>query len=197
MSALFTVNGISIQTPIGTFVAIGNTSSFVSGIFSGWVFCDGVARSNASGIYTNLANMGIGSNSGGNFTSPNLSSAIMSGDDSYTLNTLVGTKSNYMSLASAQLPSHTHSITIDTASHTHTYTDYIADNNGGSTYHTYDNFSNPTGSTPHSLTRARQTTSTNDAHAHAITVDAVNGATGSQFNAKNTAFHIQWIVKYA
>jgi len=196
MSASFTVNGISIQTPIGTFVAIGNTSSFVSGIFSGWVFCDGVARSNASGIYTNLANMGIGSNSGGNYTSPNLSSAIMSGNDSHTLNTLVGT--NYMSLTSEQLPSHTHSITIDTASHTHTYTDYIAANNGGSTYFaTIDDYSNPTGSTNHSQNRIKETTSANDAHTHTITVDAVNGATGSEFNAKNTAFHIQWIVKYA
>ena len=196
MSALFTVNGISIQTPIGTFVAIGNTSSFVSGIFSGWVFCDGVARSNASGIYTNLANMGIGSNSGGNYTSPNLSSAIMSGNDSQTLNTLVGTKSNYMSLTTAQLPSHTHSITIDTASHTHTYTDYISANNGGSTILPGDN-SNALGSINHSLSRTRTLTAADDAHTHSISVDGVNGTTGSEFNAKNTAFHIQWIVKYA
>ena len=196
MAASFTVNGISIQTPIGSFVAIGNTSSFVSGIFSGWVFCDGVARSNASGIYTNLANMGIGSNSGGNYTSPNLSSAIMSGNDSQTLNTLVGTKSNYMSLTTEQLPSHTHSITIETASHTHTYSDYVATNNVGVTILPGDN-SNQVGSINNSASRTRTLTAANDAHTHSLSVDGVNGTTGSQFNAKNTAFHIQWIVKYA
>jgi len=197
MSASFNLNGFSTQTPIGSFVAIAKTSSFVEGVFSGWVLCDGTARSNATGIYTNLVNMGIGSISGSNYLSPNLNSAIMSGNQSLTLNTFPG--SNSITLLTAQLPSHTHSITIGNASHTHTYTDYIADNNGGTTVYTNEDNSNEVGSTNHSLTRTRTTTGTpSDAHAHTITVDGVNGTTtGTAFNTKNTAFHIQWIVKYA
>ena len=197
MSASFNLNGFSTQTPIGSFVAMANTSSYVDGIFSGWVLCDGTERLNTGSIFTNLANMGIGSISGSNYVSPNLNSVIMSGNESLTLNSFQG--SNSITLTTAQLQSHTHSITIGNASHSHTYTDYIADNNSGTTYYTNEDNSNQVGSTNHSLTRTRTTTGTNtsDAHKHEVTVAAVVGTTGTAFNIKNTAFHIQWIVKYA
>jgi microcystin-dependent protein len=194
MSASFNLNGFSTQTPIGSFVAIVNTSSFVDGgVFSGWVLCDGTARLNTGSIFTNLANMGIGNISGSNYVSPNLNSVIMSGNESLTLNSFQG--SNSITLTTAQLPSHTHSITIGDASHTHIYNDYTAD--AASSYYTYDDMTNPMGSTKHSLTASETTSSANDAHTHTITVDAVDGTTGTAFNTKNTAFHIQWIVKYA
>jgi microcystin-dependent protein len=193
----YTVNNIDATIKIGTFIAVGNTSSFTSGVRSdGWIICDGVQRTNTNGIYTNLANLGIGTLINGNadYTPPNLNGRILTGKNSTSssvnINTTQGT--NSIILTSNNLPQHNHSITIANATHSHTYNDNTPD-----TYSSTQGSSNDIGDY-NCVTRTQRTTnSSTDAHTHNITIDAVSTTTDSSILIKNLAFHIKWIVKYA
>jgi microcystin-dependent protein len=194
----YKINNIDVAIKIGTFVAVGNTSSFTSGARSdGWIICDGVLRTNTNGIYTNLANLGIGalSNADANYTPPNLNGRILTGKNStgssVNINTTQGSNS-VTTLSSGNLPPHNHSISFGDATHTHTYSDKTPSFIAGQQAE-----SNNVGSTNCIAKASRNTDSTNDAHTHTVTVSGVTTATGTSILIKNRAFHIVWIVKYA
>ena len=191
----YAVNNIDAAIKIGTFVAVGNTSSFTSGVRSdGWIVCDGVSRANTDGIYTNLANLGIGTLISGNYIPPDLNGRILTGKNStgssVNINTTQGT--NTITLTSGNLPQHNHSITISDASHTHDYLDMTPSNIPGQQQQ-----SNNLGSIDNVTKTTKTTGDTDDSHTHNITVDNVTTPTGSSVLIKNRAFHIKWIVKYA
>ena len=194
----FSVNGIYAGINIGTFVAVGNTSSFTSGVRSdGWIVCDGALRTNTNGIYTNLANLGIGtlSNSDANYTPPNLNGRILTGKNStgssVNINTTQG--SNSVTLTSDNLPAHNHSITFADATHTHTFLDKRPTGIAGQQPN-----SNNVGSTLDCVSNVERTTNEEtDAHSHTVAVSGVTTSTGTSIAIKNLAFHINWIVKYA
>jgi microcystin-dependent protein len=188
----FSVNGIYAGINIGTFVAVGNTSSFTSSVRSdGWIVCDGVLRTNTNGIYTNLANLGIGtlSNSDANYTPPDLNSCTMIGKTSTTtLRTFVGNSNNSVTLQSSNMPSHTHSssITAHDNTHTHSYTDTKIDDSVSSG-------KRPANQGSLVDTDITRTTSANS-HGHGAT-SSNNTGNSTPINILNSSYIVNWIAK--
>ena len=108
----FTKNGISVVPPIGSIMAyLGTTSP------DGWILCNGMAVNNTDSKYQELINMGIGSESGDNYTPPNLNGYFLQ----QTGSTVGDTGGNSTAtLSEANMPSHTHTVTIP--DHTHEIT---------------------------------------------------------------------------
>ena len=112
---------------IGQIVAYGGTTDP-----PGWVICDGGTRVNTGGMYTNLANTGMGSISGGNYIALDLRGHLICGfDNDYPIRTKYTLTNNEITFNSSNIPAHTHG-SITTASgggsHDHTYTDvYFTD----------------------------------------------------------------------
>lgn len=112
---------------IGQIVAYGGTTDP-----PGWVICDGGTRVNTGGMYTNLANTGMGSISGGNYIALDLRGHLICGfDNDYPIRTKYTLTNNEIIFNSSNIPAHTHE-QITTASgggaHTHEYPeDYFTD----------------------------------------------------------------------
>jgi hypothetical protein len=112
------------------------------------------------------------------------------------LNTYQGASNNDISLSITNLPAHRHTITIGNSTHTHDLSD--------STPTLISNLSNGDSKIGNEelgyLDASASFTSTaNDLHTHTVTVGDVqvtSGSLGDSFSIKNSAFHIQWIVKY-
>lgn len=197
----YTINGKYVGINIGTFIAIGNTVSFTNGVKDGWVLCDGSTRQNTNGMFTNLYNMGIGSIVSTDYISPNLNGRIMMGPtcagSNFTLNTNQGQTDNQVTLSVSNLPSHNHTISLTDSSHTHSYSDATP------TYLNTDNNQSQFGdnSTGYLGKNDSTTGPASDAHTHTVTIgsiyDSVGSGLGNSISIKNSAFHIQWIVKYA
>ena len=188
----YKINNIDVAIKIGTFVAVGNTSSFTSGARSdGWIICDGVLRTNTNGIYTNLANLGIGalSNADANYRPPNLNGCTMIGKTpTTTLRNFVGNSNNSVTLSTDNMPSHTHNSSISAHSnHTHTYTDYQIDDSTSS------------GERPESQdgsladTDTSRTTAENS-HGHTATSSSNDGSS-TPINILNSSYIVNWIAK--
>lgn len=192
MSSSYTINSIGAEIKIGTFVGYASTNTPPTG----WIVCDGVERDNTNNMYGALITMGIGSGNSAKYTPPNLTGRIMTGvlatSDGLSLNTTSG--SDTVSLTEANLPSHSHSITIADASHYHTYTDYFPTQTAGTNYAV----SNNEGSVNSSYALGRTTGSgTDPAHTHTTTIGNVVGYSASgSITIKNLSFHIVWILKY-
>jgi len=124
MSA-FTFNGISIGYPSGCVVSYMGTTEP-----EGWLFCDGVQRTNGQdGRYNNLIGAKIGSGTiNVNYTPPSLIDKFLRGADIATnvgfdtTNKLIGGGSNTVTLKTNNLPSHTHELSFSSA-HKHDVTD--------------------------------------------------------------------------
>lgn len=107
---------------IGQIVAYGGTTDP-----PGWVICDGGTRVNTGGMYTNLANTGMGSISGGNYIALDLRGHLICGfDNDYPIRTKYTLTNNEITFDSSNIPAHTHG-SITTASgggeHFHFYED--------------------------------------------------------------------------
>jgi microcystin-dependent protein len=195
MTSSYTINSIGAEIKIGTFVGYASTNTPPTG----WIVCDGVERNNTNNMYDALITMGIGSGNSEKYTPPDLTGRIMTGvlatSAGLSLNTTSG--SDTISLTSANLPSHSHSITIENASHYHTYTDYYPTQTSGSNESVSNRTLDPGGySSSYALGRTTGL-GTDPAHTHTTTIGNVVGynASGS-INIKNASFHIVWILKY-
>ena len=108
------IGGVPVGgVPVGSIMSyIGTTDP------DGWVICDGVERSN-NGVYDSLINMGIGSESGGNYIPPNLNDRFLYGTSSVVnIGDISGT--NSVTLTSDNIPQHNHTgSTNTTGSHSH------------------------------------------------------------------------------
>lgn len=191
MSSSYTINSIGAEIKIGTFVGYASTNTPPTG----WIVCDGVERDNTNNMYGALITMGIGSGNSEKYTPPDLTGRIMTGvlatSAGLSLNTTSG--SDTVSLTEANLPSHSHSITIADASHYHTYTDYYPTRTAG----TSKPVSNNAGDYNSSYNLARTTGSKDDPHTHTTTIgNVVDYNQSGSITIKNLSFHIVWILKY-
>ena len=123
----FTKNGISVVPPIGSIMAYMGTTSP-----EGWIICDGEPVFNTDGMYNDLVTMGIGISSDTSYTPPDLKGRFL---QQGTVGTTGG--SSTASLIEANMPSHTHTVTIPDHTHVidvdqHTHSIYISD--GGHTH---------------------------------------------------------------
>ena len=126
----FTKNGISVVPPIGSIMAyLGTTSP------DGWILCNGMAVNNTDSKYQELINMGIGSESGDNYTPPNLNGYFLQ----QTGSTVGDTGGNSTAtLSEANMPSHSHTVTIPDHTHEITvneHTHSISAYDSGHTHH--------------------------------------------------------------
>jgi microcystin-dependent protein len=198
----YTINKKYVGINIGTFSAIANTVSFTNGVSSdGWVFCDGIAKTNVSKKFDLLINMGIGSvHNTTDYMPPDLTGRIMMGTKCTgilsDLNTYQGASNNNISLSLTNLPAHRHTITIGNSTHTHDLSDsspvLISDTSTGESRI-------GDGVAGYQDISGTVTDASNDLHTHTVTVGDVqltSGNRGDSFSIKNSAFHIQWIVKY-
>ncbi len=101
---------LSAMYPPGAIMAYVNATS--SSDPSGWVICDGVARSITDTRYINVVSLGIGSSAGGNYTPPNLRGTFLRGASANGA-TYVGPSVN--AFQDQQIINHGHSV----ANHTH------------------------------------------------------------------------------
>jgi len=111
MSA-FKINGQSASSPIGFILAYMGTDAP-----EGWIFCDGVQRTNGQdGRYNNLIAAKIGSGTANaNYTPPNMINQLLRGASS-SIGAAGG--SDTVSLTTDNLPSHTHNVTDPSHNHT-------------------------------------------------------------------------------
>ena len=112
----FTKNGISVVPPIGSIMAYMGTSSP-----DGWIICNGEVVNNTDGTYAALINMGIGIGSGTSYTPPDLKGRFLYGSNTVSTMGTMGTMGGHdtVTLAEANMPSHTHTITSTQNAHTH------------------------------------------------------------------------------
>jgi microcystin-dependent protein len=176
----YTINGINANYPTGTFLPYGGTIDP-----SGWVICDGVARSNSDGRYSNLLTMSIGTSTGG-YTPLNLKDCTMIGKNpSTTLLTKIGSRTK--TLIQSEMPSHTHlrTITAHTSTHTHTISDQVM-------------WDNPDGERPNGDgglgDKGVSRTTSSYSHGHSNPTSSATGS-GSLINILNSSYIINWIVK--
>ena len=182
----FYKNGVDIiqstvTTPIGSIIAYMGTTDP-----TGWVICDGVARSNADGRYDTLYAMGIGTVIASNYTPPNYMGAFLRG---------TGTNQTYSgpSLNSSQTDSYkSHDHTITDSGHNHGITDPgHRHSTSGTTgnYYTYGNnnslstFGTNTGSSTTGITINSSTTG--------ITINSNGNSETRPYN-----FGVNWIIRY-
>ncbi len=198
----YTINNNYVGINIGTFSAIANTASFTNGVSTdGWVLCDGIPRDNTNNKFNILISMGIGLVHNTTFYKPpDLTGRIMIGtkctDNPFNLNTYQGAFNNEITLSLANLPAHTHTITIGSSTHYHDLSDATPigvpnTSNGDS------RFGDETAG--YEGTKERTINAANDSHNHTVTIGnpvVESGSIGQSFSIKNQAFHIQWIVKY-
>ena len=100
----------SAMYPPGAIMAYVNATS--SSDPSGWVICDGVARSINDTRYINVVSLGIGSSAGGNYTPPNLRGTFLRGA---TVATSPYVGPNVNAFQDQQIINHGHTV----ADHTH------------------------------------------------------------------------------
>jgi len=180
------------------FAFVGQIISYAGGSTDppGWVIGNGVLRPNTNGIYTNLANLGIGalSNADANYTPPDLTGYLLCGsDNTYAIRTFDGVISNQITLSQNQLPAHTHG-TITSASgggdHTHTYDEYY-----------FSDTSNITGQQSASgdgagNTGVSRTTDNSSYIDHTLTIGSAGQSSPTAFSIANRSYVIHWIIKY-
>ena len=209
----YTINDKYVGINIGTFIAIGNTVSFTNGVKDGWVLCDGEYRANTNNRFGKLITMGIGYGTdfvtGGHtgWYPPSLNGKIMMGATCTGSNLGInnndsGQTNNQVTLAVSKLPSHSHTISLTDSTHTHSYVDITPIYESGFKYG-----ESAAGGSPFLGILQRTTNEVNDAHTHIVTISSVINSNGTalssgstlnnSFSIKNSAFHIQWIVKYA
>ena len=113
----FTKNGISVVPPIGSIMAYMGTTSP-----EGWIICDGEPVFNIDGMYDALINIGIGIGSGTSYTPPDLKGRFLYGSNTVSTMGTMGTMGGHdtVTLAEANMPSHTHTIKSTQDPHTHT-----------------------------------------------------------------------------
>ena len=187
----FNINGIPAFFPTGTICPYGGTTDP-----SGWVICNGAAsgtRPNTNGMYNNLKDMGFGSITSGNYTPPDLRSGTMIGKtDSTTLLEYVGSTNNHqVTLTTNQMPSHSHTSSINdhTNTHTHTYSDtYQNDSVKNAAYPRQENVDGPVVD----RNRDRNTDSVSHNHNNVVT-DSQGG--GTSFSILNACYIVNWIAK--
>jgi len=109
------VTGLTVNeiAPVGSIISYLGTSDI-----NGWIICDGVARANTNGIYRRLFGMSIGtftgatSGVGGTYTPPDLKGRFLYGTSTTTsVQTNAGSASQNVTLTTANLPAHNHTIT--------------------------------------------------------------------------------------
>ena len=178
------------------FAFVGQIISYAGGATDppGWVIGDGVQRTNTNGIYTNLANLGIGTLSDANYTPPDLTGYLLCGsDDTYPIRSFNGVSNNEITLSQTQLPAHTHGniTTNGGGSHTHTHGDYLFDDDNALTG--FEKTASGNGSGNSSNARATSVpTYTN----HTLTIGSAGQTTPTAFSIANRSYVINWIIKY-
>ena len=108
--------GRSAIAPVGSIMSyIGTTDP------EGWVICDGTLRTCTDSRYTSLATILGGTNTGNSLRPPDLRSKFLY-STSDVATTLMSGGSTTVTLTTANLPSHSHTITISDPGHTHNNT---------------------------------------------------------------------------
>ena len=191
--ASFKTSGTEVcgDTPVGALTAYcGNFAFSATNQIDGWVLCDGATYNNTSGKYNTLTSMSIGSISGTNYISPNLTGRMALGRDAATNNTSNTGGLINKTLSINEYPSHTHTAIFSAhANHTHTYTElYNSDN--------VDGFSGA-GDTRNMGYLKKTTTSHN--HNHNVftsgNMEYHNGI-GQSFSILNKHVGVKWLLKY-
>jgi len=146
----------------------------------GWVLCDGVARTdNSDSRYNKLNTLGIGSGGSGtsNYTPPDLRGKFLYSATSTGSTLLTTGGATSFTIATANLPSHTHSgTTASGGSTSHTHTATVTD-----PQHTHSGTTASGGSTSHTHTA----TVTDPQHTHTGTT-ASGGQTAHTHTATST-----------
>lgn len=203
--ASFKTSGTEVcgDTPVGALTAYcGNFVFSTTNQIDGWVLCDGATYSNTDGRYNTLISMSIGSSSGSNYLSPNLTGRMPLGRDAATNNTSNTGGSNNKTLSIAEYPSHTHDAIVSahgtTADHTHVYQETIVDRANNTVNWVYEGTNRALGYI---------TSTTTDAtayHTHSVTnsgniyVPPINAASGNSqpFSILNQHVGVRWLLKY-
>lgn len=117
----YTYLGMDVTTPIGSINSYMGTSDP-----DGWVICDGLIRTN-DGKYNSLLNMAIGTGTHGTTSDPGeyrppdlKSNYFRGGSSSTSIKYYLGSSS--VTLSTANLPSHTHTLSPYDPGHTHDVT---------------------------------------------------------------------------
>ena len=182
----FSINTLQAIFPIGSICAYAGGATDPPG----WVIGDGVQRTNTNGIYTNLANLGIGTLSDANYTPPDLTSCTMIGKTpTTTLRDFVGRTNNSVPLSTSNMPSHTHgsSISAHDNTHTHLYNDMKMDDSVNSG-------KRPTNNGSLTDTDVTRTTSSANSHGHEAT-SSNNTGSATPINILNSSYIVNWIAK--
>jgi microcystin-dependent protein len=197
------------------FMPVGSITCYAGDIApTGWLLCDGAEKSQTtySRLYSVLGSK-YGAASTGHFKLPNMTNKFPLGKSSS--NTLGHTGgSNTVTLLEANMPAHTHTVTVDSAGthshtatdsgHTHTYDDaYFAENRGAG--YPNDKFgtsagtdsdnsfyyrSGPVTNTGH----ANISVDNNGSHSHSATIDSTGS--GSSFDVTNPYIVLNYIIRY-
>ncbi len=182
----FNINSIPAFFPTGIICPYGGITDP-----SGWVICDGNPRINENNKYNNLSNMNFGIINGSNYTPPDLTTVTMKGKSVSTtlLNYTGNTNNNKITLTNNQMPSHSHSSSIDshTNTHTHTYSDTQMDDGVES-----GDRENDVDGSLWDIDVHRQTS--NVSHNHPNSVTSSDGS-GTAFSVLNSCYIINWIAK--
>lgn len=195
MSSFYKIKNVSCEAAIGTIISFIGTT-----IPSGWLLCDGRQLNTVDGYnatdFATLASL-IGT------TLPNLTDTIMLYGKSSVTAAATNAGSNQITLGTANLPSHTHALTINAVSHYHNIAEYYATYGGDSSNHGYSNSENGDvgGSIDPNSTSGTLSTVT-DTHTHTITVGNMYGEnttsapTNAAFDVINPYYTVKMIIRY-
>lgn len=111
----FLVNGIENQIPSGFITAYLGSSDH-----DGWVLCDGIGRTYDT-KYDNVLALSLGTRSGNTYTPPDLRDCIIRGSSNGTTNVRSIVGSNTVTLSTANMPSHTHTLSASGSIPNHTH----------------------------------------------------------------------------
>ena len=191
-SSFYNINNINCGVQIGTIVAI-----IAGNVPTGWLLCNG--NSIATGTqYAGLRTL-IGN------TLPNLTDMrMLYGKNSSSVAPTAPEGQNTITLEIANLPSHTHTATINSSNHSHGYNDSTAiadgdDTTNGYSNEEYDDANVNIGGTAGSGT----TVASNTVHSHNINIStmesdyAYSESTNTDFSVLNPFYTVKWIIKYA
>ena len=175
--------------PIGAIVPYLGTSDP-----PGWIICNGVIRTSSDNRYAALATLlnsvpGFSGNTANSITPPNLQNKFLYGaSTNNSINTIGSNNTGNVTLSTDNLPSHTHTITVNNSVHSHT----VPVSGGSAPF-----FSNgaPTGSLGPFGNGIRSINS--DSKSRGTTASCANTGNGTAFSILPPYTTVNYIIKFS